>query len=133
MCSGRYIRTGMDFQAEHGLWERLLRATSAEEVKAVCCASPYWLNPKRGAIMFHRTLSENANRFLAAKHDPRWPRSHRPTSQGRQIRSLARSMAGISLGISIRTGQDLMAKKEKAKMEAVYRPICDCGHRERDH
>ena len=133
MASGRYIRTGMDFAAEHDLWDRLLQATTAEEVKAVCGASPYWLNPARGAILFHRALADNADRFLAAKHDPRWPRSHRPTSQGRKIRFLARSMAGICTGLSIRTAQDLLAKKEKEKLEAVYRPICDCGHRERDH
>jgi len=133
MSSGRYIRMGMDFQAEHGLWERLLEATRAEEVKVVCDASPYWLNPKRGAIIFNRLLSENADRFLAAKQHPRWPRSRRPTSQGRRIRFLARAMAGISMGISIRTAQDLLAKTEKEKLEAVYRPICDCGHRERAH
>jgi len=133
MSSGRHIRTGMDFQAEQALWERLLHATSPDEVKAVCGASSYWLNPKRGATVFHTVLWENAHHFLAAKQDPRWPRSNRPTSRGRQIRFLARSMAGICMGISMRTAQDLLAKKEKNKLEAVYRPICDCGHRERDH
>jgi hypothetical protein len=42
-------------------------------------------------------------------------------------------MAGISMGINIRTAQDLLAKKEKEKLEAIYRPVCICGHRERDH
>jgi len=133
MLSGRHVRTSMAFEAEHALWERLVDATHAEEVRAVCDASPYWLNPQRGAILFHAVLSDNADRFLAAKQDPRWPRSSRPTSRGRQIRFLARSMAGICMGISVRTAQDLLAKKEENKLEAVYRPICDCGHRERDH
>jgi hypothetical protein len=65
--------------------------------------------------LFHDVLSQYAANFLNAKRDPRWPKSDRPTSQGRRIRSLARSMAGISMGISIRTTQDLLAKKGKTK------------------
>ena len=133
MCGGRYIRKDMAFQDEHTLWERLLTASTPEEVKAVCDESPYWLNPKRGAVTFHSRLSENAAAFAAAKQDPRWPRSNRPTSRGRQIRFLARSMAGLSMGISTRTAQDLLAKTEKGKLEGIYRPVCICGHRERDH
>ena len=133
MCSGRYVSADSKFENEHALWLRLLQATSPEEVKAVCVASPYWLNPKRGAALFHDALLRNANGFLAAKKDPRWPKTDRPTSQGRRIRFLARSMAGTSMGVSIRTAQDLLAKTEKQRLEAVYRPICKCGHRERDH
>ena len=133
MCSGRYIRTDLNFKDEHALWLRLLQATTLEEVRAVCNASEFWLNPKRGGTLFHHALSHRAEEFLAAKRDPRWPKTNRPTSQGRRIRFLARSMAGISMGISIRTAQDLLAKKEKEKLEAIYRPVCICGHRERDH
>ena len=115
MCSGRYIRTDLDFQDEHALWLRLLDATTPEEVRAVCDESEFWLNPKRGAILFHDALFHHAEDFLAAKRDSRWPKTNRPTSQGRRIRFLARSMAGISMGISIRTAQDLLAKKEKEK------------------
>ncbi|MBZ5636451.1 MAG: hypothetical protein LAO55_25285 [Acidobacteriia bacterium] len=50
-----------------------------------------------------------------------------------QRRFFARSMAGISMGISIRTAQDLLAKKENEKLKAIYRLVCICGHRERDH
>ena len=78
-------------------------------------------------------LTRNAEGFLAAMRDPRWPRTNRPTNEGRQIRFLARSMAGITKGISIRTAQDLLAKAENQKLAAVYRPMCVCGHRERDH
>ena len=63
----------------------------------------------------------------------RWPTSDRPTNQGRQIRFLARSMAGVSLGISIRTTQDLLAKTGKERLQKIYRPACDCGHQEQDH
>src|ERR1700730_7394197 len=122
MCTGRYIRTGLDFKDERGLWVRLLQASTPEEVRAVCDESPYWLNPKRGSILFYDLLSRNAKSFLAAKRDRRWPKSDRPTNQGRQIRFLARSMAGITVGISIRTAQDLLAKTEKEKLEAIYRP-----------
>ena len=133
MRSGRYIRKGLDFKDEHDLWIQLLNAKTIPQVRAICDQSPFWLNPKRGAIIFHRTLSEQAETFLAAKKDPRWPRSERPTSQGRQIRFLARSMAGVSMGISIRTAQDLLAKTDKDELEKIYRPVCDCGHQERDH
>jgi hypothetical protein len=91
----------------HGLWRRLLNATTSKEVKAVCDESPFWLNPKRGATMFHDLLSGNAKGFLSAIQDRRWPKSDRPTNQGRRIRFLARSMAGITMGISVRTAQDL--------------------------
>jgi hypothetical protein len=133
MCTGRYIRKDLDYEDEEALWLRLLNATTPEQVRAVCDESPYWLNPKRGSILFYNVLARNAQSFLAAKEDRRWPKSVRPTNQGRQIRFLARSMAGITMGISIRTAQDLLAKTEKQKLAAVYRPICVCGHRERDH
>jgi hypothetical protein len=133
MCTGRYIRIGLDFKEEHTLWLRLLNATTSKEIKAVCDESPYWLNPKRGAAMFHDLLSGNAKGFLSATQDRRWPKSDRPTNQGRRIRFLARSMAGITMGISVRTAQDLLAKTENRKLEAVYRPTCICGHRERNH
>ena len=133
MCTGRYIRIDLDFKDEHALWQRLLNAATPEEVIAVCDESPFWLNPKRGAIMFYDLLSGNAERFLAAMQDRRWPKSDRPTSQGRRIRFLARSMAGVTMGIGIRTAQDLLAKTESEKLEIVYRPVCVCGHRERDH
>jgi len=133
MCTGRYIRKDVDSPDEHDLWVRLLQARTPEQVRAICDESLYWLNPKRGAIQFHYILTENAKSFLAALEDPRWPKSDRPTNQGRRIRFLARSMAGITMGISIRTAQDLLAKTEKQKLAAVYRPMCVCGHRERDH
>jgi len=133
MCTGRYIRIDLDFKDEHDLWLRLLNATTRKDVKAVCDESPYWLNPKRGATMFHDLLSGNAEGFLAAMQDRRWPKSDRPTNQGRRIRFLARSMAGITMGISIRTAQDLLAKVQDKKLEIIYRPMCVCGHRERDH
>ena len=133
MCSGRYIGKDLDYTDEHALWQRLLSATTPEQVKAVCDESPYWLNPQRGAKLFYTQLVRNAESFLAAMRDRRWPRTDRPTNQGRQIRFLARSMAGVAMGISIRTAQDLLAKTEKQKLVAVYRPMCVCGHRERDH
>ena len=113
------LRLDLNFKDERALWERLLNATTLEEVKAVCDESPFWLNPKRGATMFHDLLSGNTEGFLAAMQDRRWPKSNRPTSQGRRIRFLARSMAGITMGIGIRTAQDLLAKTEQEKLEAT--------------
>jgi hypothetical protein len=133
MRSGRYIRSDLNFQPETDLWIQLLEANTAEQVRAVCDKSEFWLNPKRGAMQFYRTLSDKAEAFLAAKKDPRWPRSNRPTNQGKQIRFLARALAGIMMGISIRTAQDLLARTDKEKLERIYHPVCECGHRERDH
>jgi hypothetical protein len=133
MRNGRYVRSDLDFKPETDLWRQLLEATNSEEVRTVCDQSEFWLNPKRGAIIFYRTLSEHADSFVAAKKDPRWPRSDRPTNQGKRNRFLARALAGIAMGISVRTAQDLLAKTDKEKLEKIYHPVCDCGHRERDH
>ena len=133
MRSGRFIRKDLNFLDEHGLWIRLLNAKTVAQVRAVCKESPFWLNPKRGSIAFYRALTEHADVFLAAKKDRRWPKSDRPTNAGKRIQFLARSMAGLMMGISIRTAQDLLSKTEKERLEAVYRPVCECGHRERDH
>ena len=65
MCTGRYIRMDLDFKDERALWQRLLDATTPNEVKAVCDESPFWLNPKRGASMFYDLLSGNAEGFYS--------------------------------------------------------------------
>ena len=133
MRHGRYIRIDLQFEPEAEMWFRLVEAKTAEQIKLVCAESQFWLNPNRGAIEFHRTLIEQAERFLAVKKDPRWPRSNRPTNDYRRIKFLARSMAGVMMGISIRTAQDLLAKTDKAKLDDVFYPVCNCGHLERDH
>jgi hypothetical protein len=133
MRHGRYIRTGVRFGPEADLWFRLVEADDAEQIQDVCDESAFWLSPKRGAIEFYRTLIEHAESFLAAKKDPRWPRSDRPTNDYRRIKFLARSMAGVMMRISIRTAQDLLAKTDKAKLDVVFYPVCICGHLERDH
>ena len=131
---GRYIRADLRFEPEAELWNQLVEAETPEEIRAVCDKSPFWFNPKHGAILFYRGLSEHADTFLAAKRDSRWPGSKRPTSEGRKIRFLARSMAGIMMGISPRTAQDLFAKMNLGRLdERIYHPVCECGHRERDH
>lgn len=130
---GRFIRQDLSFKPEEALWERLMEAETPEQVTEVCNQSGYWLNPKRGATEFHRVLSERAAEFLDAKRHPRRPRSDRPTSTGRRNRFLARALAGLTTGISIRTALDLLAKADKRKRGAVYHPVCDCGHRKKDH
>jgi hypothetical protein len=133
MRTGRYMRKDLDFKPETELWLQLLQAETPKQVRDVCTKSDFWLNPKRGGTAFNRLLSEKAGQFLAAKKDPRWPQSDRPTNEGKRIRFLARALAGITMGISIRTAQDLLAKLDKEKLEKIYYPVCDCGHRERDH
>lgn len=133
MRCGRYIRKDLKFEAEPELWNELLRADTADEVRAVCQKSQYWLNPKRGATLFYGFLTQNTEHFLAVKRDRRWPRSSRPTSAGRRNRFLAGALAGILVNRSIRTGQDLLATIDKRKSGATYYPLCECGHCEKDH
>lgn len=133
MRAGRFIRSDLNFEPEMDLWIQLLKARTPEQVESVCRQSRFWLNPKRGATQFHRILTKYADSFLAAKADSRFPKSDRPTNAGKRNRFLARSLAGITMGISIRTAQDLLAKTDKEKLERIYHPVCDCGHREQDH
>ena len=48
-------------------------------------------------------LSQYADEFIAAKKDPRFPRSGRPTSQLKQFWFLSRVLAGALYGIKPRT------------------------------
>jgi hypothetical protein len=133
MRRGRWIRGDLTFKSEEILWKRLMEVETPREVKAVCDQSEFWLNPKKGAGVFHHVLSKQAVGFLAAKKDPRYPRSDRPTNIGKRNRFLARALAGLTMGISSRTAQDLLAKTDIRLRNAFRHPLCVCGHRKQHH
>jgi hypothetical protein len=133
MRHGRYIRADLRFEPESVLWLRLLKANKAEQIKGVCNESPFWLNAKRGAIIFRKALLKHSKSFLLAKKNLRWPMLDRPTNDYRRIKFLARTMAGAMMGISIRTAQDLLGKTDKDKLDVIFYPVCNCGHLETDH
>ena len=99
----------------------------------MCDESPFWLNPKCGATMFYDLLSGNAGGFLGAMGDLRWPKSDRPTSQGRRDWSWRVPWRESRWGLAFVPPKICLAKTESEKLEMVYRPMCVCGHRERDH
>jgi hypothetical protein len=49
------------------------------------------------------SISQYASEFIEAKNDPRFPKSGRPTSRLKQLWFIARALAGIVHGLSIRT------------------------------
>src|SRR5262245_33542292 len=100
MKFGQYISSELRFPAEPELWDRLRTATTAAEVRVVCEKSEYWLNPQRGASLFNNTLMKFADEVVVARRHPRYPKSSRPTSEGRQMQFLARVLAGLLVGLS---------------------------------
>lgn len=69
----------------------------------------------RASAFFPRLqeLYEHADEFLALKQGPRFPRSTRPSSREKQLRFLARGMAGITVRRSPRTAIDALARQER--------------------
>jgi len=56
-------------------------------------------------------LSQHAAQFIAAKQDPRFPRSDRSTSQYKQLWFLSRALAGAVFGVQTRTAVNLVGSK----------------------
>ena len=89
--------------------EALLRARTPERVRQICKDAINW--PIARGSMFPRYLSQYAKQFLAAKHDPRFPRSSRPTNQLKQLWFLSRALAGALFGVRTRTAINLVGSK----------------------
>ncbi len=62
------------------------------------------------------TLSKFAVEFIAAKNDPRFPRSSRPTNRLKQLWFLSRALAGAVHGISTRTAINLIGARRPDQM-----------------
>ena len=61
-------------------------------------------------------LSRYAEQFVAAKSDPRFPRSNRPTSLLKQLWFLSRALAGAVFGESTRTTINLVGSMRPEQM-----------------
>ena len=96
-------------RGDRNLWERLKRAKTVKQVRDACYSSKWWVDQtsrkgRRNAWM--RKLTKDANQFIKAQEDKRYPRSNRPSSDKKRLRYLAHAMAGIACGISYRTAVD---------------------------
>jgi hypothetical protein len=107
----------------------LLRAQTPEQVREICKDAfvpvtveirpgtykevelANWPIPSGNGSMFPRYLSQYAEQFVAAKNDPRFPDSGRPTSLRKQLWFLARALAGAVMGIQTRTAINLVGSK----------------------
>ncbi len=97
--------------AERELWQRLLRAETVRQVRAICGESTRWLNPVWRGRIFVQSLRDHADEFLAAKKDSRYPRDvRRESSDLKRIDYFARAMAGIEMNISPVTAIDRLRK-----------------------
>ena len=89
--------------------EAFMSSTVTSESETQEVAIPAW--PIALGSVLPRYLSEYAEQFTAAKHDPRFPRcdvSRRPTNRSKQFWFLARALAGAVRGIKTRTAINLV-------------------------
>ncbi len=67
---------------------------------------PNWPIPYGSVLPLY--LSQHAEEFIAAKNDPRFPKSARPSSRLRQLWFLSRALAGAVFGVRARTAINLV-------------------------
>ena len=102
------IETTPGIPAERRIWDALLSATNAKQVRKAMAKSEYWLRsrietPKGGFVdwswaAFPSALNWHASEFCKSKLDPRYPgKDERPTGDYRRMEYLGRVMAGLSL------------------------------------
>jgi len=107
--------------------EALLGAQTPDKVRIICADAfaprtiqteaglreirmPNW--PISAGSVLPRYLSEYASAFVAATHDPRFPKStSRPSSRLKQLWFLSRALAGALYGITTRTAINLVGSK----------------------
>jgi len=64
--------------------------------------------PISNGSTFPHYLAKHAEQFLAAKRDPRFPQSDRPSNQLKQLWFLSRALAGACFNVSTRTAINLV-------------------------
>ena len=114
---------------EPDVLKALLRAKTPEQVRQICQDAfarrivevepgdyrpvevVNWPIPSGSGSMFPRYLSRHAEQFIAAKKNPKFPHSGRPTSLLKQLWFLSRALAGAVLGIQTRTAINLVGSK----------------------
>jgi hypothetical protein len=91
---------------EPSVIEALFQAKTPEEVSQICKDSPNW--PISIHTVLPHYLTRCASEFIAAKNDPRFPRSKRPSSRLKQLWFLSRALAGAIHGYETRTAINLV-------------------------
>ena len=104
--------------------EALLTASTPEQVREICRDAhvtttieiepglfrevevPNWPLPYGSVLPMY--LSQYAEAFIAAKHDPRYPQSERASSRLKQLWFLSRALAGALFNVSTRTAINLV-------------------------
>ncbi len=131
--------------AERNLFDSLLRAKTAAQVRRLCSRSRDWLKyhfdlPGGRGFFFElpsacpRSLYEHAGEFCRAKLDPRYPDlDRRASGDYRRIEYLARVMAGLSLvkPISPSYAVELLRKMKHARRCECWRCNLGIGRRHR--
>lgn len=100
---------------EPDVLERLLRAKTPEAVLQICEDASNWPLPLHGAVL-PRYLEKHPQEFIAAKNDPRFPHSRRPSSHLKQLWFLSRAIAGSLYGHTTRTSINLVGSKRPEQM-----------------
>lgn len=111
--------------AEPDVWNALVEARTADDVRRACRKSKRWLNPEWAGRVYVQRLSEKAEQFVRAKNDPYYPRSARRSSDMKRVTFFARVMAGVTLGISPSTAVDKLRKVKHGEG-------CVCVHCDRE-
>jgi hypothetical protein len=93
---------------ERHLWEQLKNARSARQVRVIYKKSEIWF--RRHSRPWLQGIYDHADEFIRAKSNSRYPKSNRPSSDGKRIEYFARVMAGITLRIPPATAIDKLRK-----------------------
>jgi hypothetical protein len=109
--------------------DSLLAAKTPDQIREICKDAattqrmpgldkevrvPNW--PISAISILPETLSQYAAEFIAAKNDPRFPTSSRPTNRLKQLWFLSRALAGAMQGISTRTAINLIGSRQPDEM-----------------
>lgn len=89
--------------------DELLKSQNAERIADICADAPNW--PIAMGSVLPMYLCEHAAAFIAAKNNPRFPRSDRPTTTLKKLWFLSRALAGAVFEIEPRTAINLVGSK----------------------
>ena len=118
-------RRRLKIPGEPEIFEALLKAETPEQIREICddafVMRPSVVAPGRevrvanwpisGGSTLPMYLTQHAREFLAAKSDPRFPRSSRSSSRLKQIWFLSRALAGALHGVKARTAINLVGSR----------------------
>jgi len=136
-AAARESRRLVRVRGEPDIIEALLSATKPEQIVEICNDAfttrtiepqpgwealqlksqmpiPNWPISSESTLPKH--LSRHAAEFVAAKSDPRFPRSSRPTNRLKQLWFLSRALAGAVYGLKTRTAINLVGSMRPEEM-----------------